>query len=513
MRNRLLTYLLGIVAFLSLNGCVGALFPKDSEDGTGSGNIIINISSKPEVKAPLAAPDDDVINHLIVWLVKDGKVIKKSVLTPGAQTASVEFNEVQRGRHDIYIVANRSGLASSYEEGATGISGITSQALDEIADKASPSYTAANGVPAALKTYVDVAPGDNVVSAELIRSVGRLTIEFRNLIEESDDDWDYDLYVGDIHLSKRNQRNGYLFPGEGQISHPGAFTELDFPALSGVTKIPHVSTPENPNPAVVFDQYLYETSVSADPLMMAFAAGIYKSNTPAGDIKYEERMVPVTTYTFGTETTSISTGSQQYLIHSESNSKLYMGVNAAGNGLIAKEFASDEELKADPDINNFLWTFESGYKIKSVKNKYVTLGNSSAGLGNSGTNLGVNTSSGALYFSITTSRPTRTYYLAVNSNNSITSLTSMYGWKVRTFKSEDINKPTKTFVGADEKTNPDHFYAIQYINKYGEPVPLTHINRNEHVTITVNVYYHVETGKFSYELVEWSEKNNSTEFN
>lgn len=505
MRNRLLTYLLGIVALLSLNGCVGGLFPKDNEDVNGCGNIIINISSKPEVKAPLAAPADDVINHLIVWLVKDGTVIQKSVLTPGTQTASVVFDGIQRGRHDIYIVANRSGLASSYEVSATGISGITSQALDEIDDKASPSYDVANGVPAALKTYVDVAPGDNVVSAELIRSVGRLTIEFRNLIEEAAADWNYDMYIGEIFLSKRNQKNGYLFPGDVEISRPGNFDNLDFTPLGSLAKIPYNTR------AVVFDQYLYETSVSADPLEMAFAAGIYKSNTPAGDIEYEETTVPVDIYNFGGQTTNITTGSQQYLIRSAQNSKLYLGVNDAGNGLVAEEFDNDEELKSDPDINNFLWTFESGYRIKSVKTgKYVTLTSSAAGLGDSGTNLGENTSSGRR-FRISAGGYNNYRYLAASSN-SIISSSSSYSWYVRTVSLTTSTKTIKTFVGADETTNPDHFYAIQYINKYGEPVPLTHINRNEHVTLTVNVYYHTENGSFTFELEDWTEKDSNTTF-
>lgn len=507
MRNRLLTYLLGIVAFLSLNGCVGALFPKDSEDGTGSGNIIINISSKPEVKAPLAAPDDDVINHLIVWLVKDGKVIQKSVLTPGAQTASVEFNGVQRGRHDIYIVANRSGLASSYEVESTGISGITSQALDEIADKSSPSYTEDNGVPAALKTYVDVAPGDNVVSAELIRSVGRLTIEFRNLIEEAAADWNYDMYIGDIFLSKRNQKNGYLFPGDVEISRPGDFDNLDFTPLGPLAKIPYNTR------AVVFDQYLYETSVSADPLKMAFAAGIYRSNTPEGDIKYVETTVETIDYSFGGNTYEISTGTaNKYLIHSSTNQNLYLGANGDGTDLIVKEFDSDGNIKADPNIKNFLWTFEDGYKIRSVAfpAKYVTLSNSDAGLGGSGTNLGNNTSTGAnrnRRF-----RTSNTNYLSVNSSNVVGRSNSAYGWFLRKVTEEPIEETIKTFVGADETTNPDHFYTIQYINKYGEPVPLTHINRNEHVTLTVNVYYHTENGSFTFELENWADKDSNTTF-
>lgn len=510
MRRNIIIYISGLLLLLSAGSCVSGLFPKGSEEGDGTGNIVINISNHIETKAPLAAPEDDKINHLVVWLAKDGTVIRKEVLTPGAQSTTVVFPGIQRGPYDIYIVANRSDLADSYDSGASGIAALTNQTLDVISDRSAPSYVVAAGVPAALKTSVDVAPGDNIVSAELIRAVGRLTIEFRNLIEEAAADWNYDMYIGDIFLSKRNQKNGYLFPGDVEISRPGDFVNLDFTPLGSLAKIPYNTK------AVVFDQYLYETSVSADPLMMAFAAGIYKSNTPEGNIKYEETTVPVTTYTFGTQTTSISTGSQQYLIRSETNEKLYLGVNDEGNGLVAEEFDGDGNIKADPNIENFLWTFEEGYKIRSVAfpAKYVTLRSDGAGLGDSGTDLGENTDSGALYFSITTTSGwwTRTYYLAVNSNNSITHSTSMYRWMVRTFKSEVINKPTKTFVGADEKTNPDHFYAIQYINKYGEPVPLTHINRNEHVTLTVNVYYHTENGSFEFRLLDWENKDNSTTF-
>lgn len=506
MRRNIIIYISGLLLVLSAGSCVSGLFPKSYEEGDGTGNIVINISNSPDTKTPLTAPEDDKINHLVVWLAKDGTVIRKQVLTPGAQSTTVVFPGIQRGPYDIYIVANRSDLADSYDSDPSGIAALTNQTLDEISDRSSPSYDVA-GVPAALKTSVYVAPGDNIVSAELIRAVGRLTIEFRNLIEESDPAWDYDLYVGDVHLSKRNQNNGYLFPGDGQISHPGTFTELDFPALSGVTKIPYNTS------AVVFDQYLYETAVSLDPLKLAFATGIYKSNTPASNVKYEETTVPVTTYTFGTATTSISTGNQQYLIRSATNSQLYLGVNATGNGLIAKEF-SDEVLEADPDINNFLWTFESGYKIRSVKNnKYVTLSASAAGLGNSGTSLGdnANNTSGRQFRFTTSGWGGTTYYLAASSN-SIISSTNSYRWFVRTVNSSSSTKTIKQFKAADKTTNPDHFHDIQYINKYGEPVPLTHINRNEHINLTINVYYHIETGAFEFRLLDWENKDNSTTF-
>lgn len=506
MRRNIIIYISGLLLLLSAGSCVSGLFPKSYEEGDGTGNIVINISNSPDTKAPLTAPADDIINHLVVWLAKDGTVIRKQVLTPGAESTTVVFPRIQRGPYDIYIVANRSNLADSYDSDPSGIAALTNQTLDEItSDRSAPSYDVATGVPAALKTSVFVAPGDNIVSAELIRAVGRLTIEFRNLIEESDPAWDYDLYVGDVYLSKRNQSNGYLFPGDGQISHPGTFTELDFPALSGVTKIPYNTS------AVVFDQYLYETAVSLDTLKLAFATGIYKSNTPASNVKYEETPVPVTTYTFGsTATTSISLDNQQYLIRSATNSLLYLGVNAAGNGLIAKEF-SDEVLIADPDINNFLWTFESGYKIKSVKNgKYVTLNASAAGLGDSGTSLSYNAdnTSGRQF----RSRTDVTYYYLAASSNSIISSPNSYGWFVRTVNSSSGTKTIKQFTAADKTTNPDHFHDIQYINKYGEPVPLTHINRNEHINLTINVYYHIETGAFEFRLLDWESKDNSTTF-
>lgn len=501
MRRNIIIYISGLLLLLSAGSCVSGLFPKSYEEGDGIGNIVINISNGPDTKAPLTAPEDDKINHLVVWLAKDGTVIRKQVLTPGAQSTTVVFSGIQRGPHDIYIVANRSDLAGSYDSDPSGIAALTNLTLDVISDRSAPSYDVAAGVPAALKTSVYVAPGDNIVSAELIRAVGRLTIEFRNLIEESDPDWDYDLYVGDVHLSKRNQSNGYLFPGDGNISHPGTFTELDFPALSGVIKIPYNTS------AVVFDQYLYETAVSLDPLKLAFATGIYKSNTPASNVKYEETTVPVTTYTFGPQTTSISTGSQQYLIRSATNSQLYLGVNAAGNGLIAKEF-SDEVLKADPDINNFLWTFESGYKIKSVKNgQYVTLDADVAKLGDTGTSLGTNTSSGRRFRIYSSGYK----YLAASSN-SIISSPSSYSWYVRTVSSTSSTKTIMQFTSADKTTNPDNFHDIQYINKYGEPVPLTHINRNEHINLTINVYYHIETGAFEFRLLDWENKDNSTTF-
>ena len=56
--------------------------------------------------------------------------------------------------------------------------------------------------------------------------------------------------------------------------------------------------------------------------------------------------------------------------------------------------------------------------------------------------------------------------------------------------------------------------SLNYINKYGTPVPLEQIRRNQDVKIVVNIHYNPNSGVLYFETSDWdvSDNNNETTF-
>ena len=54
--------------------------------------------------------------------------------------------------------------------------------------------------------------------------------------------------------------------------------------------------------------------------------------------------------------------------------------------------------------------------------------------------------------------------------------------------------------------------SLNYINKYGTPVPLEQIRRNQDVKIVVNIHYNPNSGVLYFETTDWVKDNNETTF-
>ena len=54
--------------------------------------------------------------------------------------------------------------------------------------------------------------------------------------------------------------------------------------------------------------------------------------------------------------------------------------------------------------------------------------------------------------------------------------------------------------------------SLNYINKYGTPVPLEQIRRNQDVKIVVNIHYNPNSGVLYFETSDWVDDDNETTF-
>lgn len=493
-----------ILAAALLSGCIDSLQVGEAST-SGESTLTLHISGDPQTRAPLSPTEDNVIQTLGVWLVDaTGTIIQYKSTAPSATSTTVEFTTVPRGEHKLYIVANYdglTGLASTYTVGEN-INGIENVELKEITHATAPEFTSTNGVTSSLIKEVVVSPGNNVVEVHLLRAVGRLTVTFRNGTDNRD------LFVGSVGLSKKNPSRGYLF-GKDDHSTPSATTLLNFPDLANVVKI----GPSSEN--VVYDTYLYESTpaISGDVFKMGFTTGMYDYPKEFQSGMFVEGGT-ISGYKPGDNTKSISSTETWYMIRSVSSMTYYL---ADDNGLKLVPFTSDNEIPFDDAIKKYCWTFSAtsgnNVRIKNVGTKREITLSTDAGLANTGNDLYVsNASNGELRFS--RFRKGGTYYLQ-NDANSPKSTTNTSGnninWVLRPVTQTTI-ATGKHFVGARASTTNSETYELKYIDMYGVAQNLEHICRNEHVNLTVNVYHHVATGGFVFEVEKWSNVSNETTF-
>lgn len=495
MKPRLLTYLL-LISFVCFWGCLDEL--GTAEDVSETGTLTLNISADAVSKAAssgvLSDQEDKLIDTLTVWLVQDGTVKDLDTSSPDALSHTVTFKNVLRGDYKLYIVANYDGnLATTYKIGSNA-SGLQNYILGNVSAGTSPTYTKTTGIPSSLEMDISVAPGNNLISAHLKRAVGRLSIAFRNMTE-------HDLYVGDMSLSAYNPPSGYLF----SHNHTVPFTTPDdyktFPSLSGdPVKIEEET--------VVFDHYLYETGYPSSPFELAFDAGLYTSETAP---TYQNTSVTTAKVTLGPNKSSLSTGNM-FMIHSYASPKFYVG--ADDSGLVCTEFGSDANIVNSTVVDNYLWTFENGNYIKNIATgKYMTV-STSPGVSNDAVKMYVYDAGDYFYIR----NDSNYYYLTLNTTN--TGLTSVYNapyyWHLREATRTTNTETKKAFTGVEStflaRMEKDHTHTMKYLDSYGVAQPLTHICRNEHIKLTVNVSYHQSTGGFDVSVSGWKSKNNETTF-
>lgn len=494
MRKRLF---ISLIALVTLFSCGKEVTPSPGTSGTGTLHISFDMGASTKV----GAKDGDMMKTGSLWLVDDsGKVIVFDTDTPNAASFEKTINNIQRGDYTLYLVANYTGL-NNYTVGKDIDEGFTKRLLSTITSGQSPEFNEEVGMPCSSVQQVHIAAGENHISAHLQRCVGRLSINVRNNISS------HKLAIGGIGLSDNNPTTGYLFPSsDGSI--PPSATDVAFPELTQ-----HVVLATNENKDV-YDVYLYDTgeATSANGITFTLFGAVYEDQTPDENISISQPK-----YSFSNNDTNLSNGGE-YLIRSAESNVIYIG-DLENSGIGVREFSSDEVLKTYKDIKNFLWRAEvSGNQVK-FKNvgtaRYITLSETTAGLDSSGTQFyfSDDTGNGALLFSTNRSWSwwsysySYGYSLTLNSaSNGLSGTTGMESnsrtrWLVRTATSS-TGDHIPHFIGSDYEI-PRVKRTINYLDKHGNTQILKGISRNEHVEVSINVFYNREWGQFDFEVEGW----------
>lgn len=467
--------------------------------GEGEGNLHISFSTAGTTKAG-TAQEGDIIKTGRLWLIDADDNVMRFYSKDNINVASGEatIKNIKRGVYTLCILANCKEL-DSYVTGSKIDDGFKRKLLPIISDGSAPAFTEETGMPCSAVIHQEITVGENHVEAHLQRCVGRISIRIRNNIGDSK------IAIGAVGLSQNNPSTGYLFePLDGSV--PSTVTNLSFKELTGITTIAPYETKE------VYDSYLYEidASTAANGITFDLLGGIYDAAVSDEDISIAYR----TQYNFGNNLSTLGDVSgNKYLIRSVESSTRYIGYTGetrAGTG----EFTEDAELSISKTPPNYLWEFDgnsSSAKLKNVKTgNYLDENlNMTADASNAQT-FTITNNAGKFLFGYR--GWLGTYYitygtdkLSVERNN--TGINAQ--WYLRLLDESNINEPY--FENAVREI-PREARPIHYVDKYGAHNKLERIDRNEHITVTVNIFYNREMGEFKFEVEGWSGKGSETTF-
>ena len=489
MKRFLSILALGLV-FLS--SCLSEL-QGDRDEVSGPSNIVLKISTKAQTKG--GASDGDVMSNLHIWLVYNNSVERylsqdDAACTISGSTATATFSDVPRGACTIYLVANLpegNPLPETYAVGKYIDEGFLKNVLPEVVNYEPPFGDSKPGMPLSTSVSLSVGAGTNRVSAELVRTCAKLSITVRNNTTNNT------IILKDLIFTNKNPNVGYLFE-QSDYSIPGTASFGPFKSITHSSGAVSDVIPQGGKRTYI-QQYMYETAANgAADLGFEIVGGLF----PDGTDKATVGEVSINTLSF---VNSFRTGSS-FLIKS-SNNDLYLYDN---NGTLALQSLSS--FNSIP--KGYLWTISGNLNsatIKGSSGKYLQLSSRGASLGGE-TELKVTTSSGSFQLSYTPWRTT--YYLTINGSSLTTTTTSTESntyWKIATVESKKVTNFQGATVIFDKTIS-----SLNYINKYGIPVPLEQIRRNQDVKIVVNIHYNPNSGVLYFETTDWVKDNNETTF-
>lgn len=519
------------IGLLFLTSCLNEL-QGDREEATGPSNIAINISAKPQTKLGTAS-DGDVMSNLHIWLVY-GTTVKGYLCQDDADcnitgsTATATFKNVSRGACTLYLVANLpedSALPTDYRVGGKSIDDdFLKYVLPTVVNYEPPYGASTPGMPLSTSVSLSVGAGTNKVSASLVRTCAKLTITVRN------NTTDNTIILKDLILSDKNPKFGYLFEPTDYSILNGISVDKFKPYTHSAGETVTDTIPQG-GERVFVQQYMYETATDgAANLGFQIVGGLFPNGTTSA------KVVNVVTGGGGTKTeyyfdpsnkptsqSAIPTGTP-CLIKSRDND-YYLCDN---NGTLKAGSLNSGNQIVD---STYLWVFSSSNTTTSIKNlkteRYISI-SSSVTMSESQVSITQSYTSSTYPFRFYNRSSNRYYALSVSSSgdvscsnkrNSVPTNASNYfvlyvPQKVYT----TLPETTEDRLFREDGTTPADVYfdknipSLNYINKYGIPVPLEQIRRNQDVQIVVNIHYNPNSGVLFFETTDWVDDENETTF-
>lgn len=538
MKRFLSILALGLV-FLS--SCLSEL-QGDRDEVSGPSNIVLKISTKAQTKG--GTSDGDAMSNLHLWLVYNNSVERylsqdDAACTISGSTATATFSDVPRGACTIYLVANLpkgNPLPETYAVGNYIDEGFLKYVLPEVVNYEPPFGDSTPGMPLSTSVSLSVGAGTNRVSAELVRTCAKLSLTVRNNTTNNT------IILKDLILTNKNPNVGYLFE-QSDYSIPGTASFGPFKSITHSSGETVSDVIPQGSERTYIQQYMYETATNgAADLGFEIVGGLFPKGTESAQLK----TTPAHHELVGDNpVSSINSGlneNEYYLIKS-SMSDYFLYYDSVNKQLKAKEIALSSLLQMnDDDLKPYKWNISTdGTSISEiVDGSSINISTTGAiSLTNGGTvkSAGYSTKGGFRFYngSVNGSWPNyvvNTYTLQVTGSGEVKTYPnkqsvylippelSGYVADVKScyfqlYKVTFVEKYT-SLVGPDGTLADVYFdkniASLNYINKYGIPVPLEQIRRNQDVKIVVNIHYNPNSGVLFFETSDWVKDDNQTTF-
>lgn len=550
MKRFLSILALGLV-FLS--SCLSEL-QGDRDEVSGPSNIVLKISTKAQTKG--GASDGDVMSNLHIWLVYNNSVERylsqaDAACTISGSTATATFNDVPRGACTIYLVANLpkgSPLPKTYAVGNSIDEGFLKYVLPEVVNYEPPFGDSTPGMPLSTSVSLSVGAGTNRVSAELVRTCAKLSITVRNNTTNNT------IILKDLIFTNKNPNVGYLFE-QSDYSIPDAVSFGPFMSITHSSGQTVSDVIPQGGERTYIQQYMYETATNgAADLGFEIVGGLFPKDTESAQLKEVSTIIPAHhELALGDNPVSSinNLGLNEYYLIKNSMSDYFLYYD--NKQLKAKKIALSSLLEMDDnELKPYKWKISpNGTRISEIVDdassnsiNISTTGDISLTNGGKVKSAGYSTKGGFRFYNGSVNLgwfnyDVNTYTLQVTESG-----------EVKTYENKqsvDISKrPELSGYVADEEScyfqlykvtfvedtsssgvklvRPDGTLAdvyfdktissLNYINKYGIPVPLEQIRRNQDVKIVVNIHYNPNSGVLFFETSDWdvSDNNNETTF-
>lgn len=548
MKRFLSILALGLV-FLS--SCLSEL-QGDGDDVSGPSNIVLKISTKAQTKG--GASDGDVMSNLHIWLVYNNSVErymsqKDAACTISGSTATATFNDVPRGACTIYLLANLpegNPLPKTYAVGNSIDEDFLKYVLPKVENYEPPFGDSTPGMPLSTSVSLSVGAGTNRVSAELVRTCAKLSITVRNNTTNNT------IILKDLIFTNKNPNVGYLFE-QSDYSIPGKASFGPFMSITHSSGETVSDVIPQGGERTYIQQYMYETATNgAAYLGFEIVGGLFPKGTESAQLK----TIPAHHELVGDNpVSSINSGlnENEYYLIKNSVSDYFLYYDSVNEQLKAKEIALSSLLKMnDNDLRPYKWNISTdGTRISEIVDdaysNSINISNTGAiSLTNGGTvkSAGYSTKGGFRFYNgsvnlgwfnydvntytlqVTESGEVKTYENKQSVDISkrpelsgyVADVESCYFQLYKVKFVEDTSSSGVKLVGPDGTLADVYFdktiSSLNYINKYGIPVPLEQIRRNQDVKIVVNIHYNPNSGVLYFETSDWdvSDNNNETTF-
>ena len=524
-------------ALIMLHGCTKSELASAEKDA--SLKIRLNAPSyAAELKSVSSAPDspqewttwERAVDGRFLYRVTafilqgDRLVAHKDLSLQGEPVeAQIDFEaNFTHGRYTLMIVANYSSFEAEDGSNGTkkynGLSGFVNTVQEIIANNTLDNFTqlytdsflnyqiaSENGVcsrvpqPLTLVKEIELHPGTNVITGELIRTYSRVRIAVEN-------DSDEELMLSSLDFADIfTQSKAYLFEGKGYLNTK---TNIDVTSSNAMTPFTGSETEPVVIPAkeisVVFDAYILESSKGNSNENYNYSMDLGYGGQSSYTIKSTTAI---------TKRANLSAG--QYIICSRNNNYyLKAGANsveAQANALTIRQGATVPK--------EFVWTFDNknanGTQL-GANNYYIgTDAATSTGATsyymnnptNSSITLGANKS---VYFTV---EERQSHLTLKSSGNGTYKYVYLNNGKVHGYNSNGSSAQFKLYpVEAPSSSTVE--VPVRTINPAtGQAEDVEQISRNDFINAIVKVSYSKNKGHFTFEVRDWYTGGGDVEFN